>query len=768
MAVSKAVARMRTTFAGPAGQWLPAAILVAISVAEASSRLSRQPPAMVAIALTSAGFLAVGLRRRRPLLALVLISADQLFSAATLGQGAWATLSATLALFVVSFALGYRADARRLSLGAGFVLATTAFADSRWPGPHPVFEALPFVVGFLVALPALAGWLLEDRSRLVRDLRASSAELRAERELRARTVVSEERYHLIQQLNEVVTTVMQRVHVQATMASANSGDGGLDAVADLEVVAREALAEMRALLNALTADDGRASPHALEETLTNARVHGVEIVRERAGELHLSPAVELAAAGIVEHFLHDNSTAARIQLASDAGRVDLLLERRDRDRLARASKLAIEARARLVGGAARELNAEPGDTLLVSLPAHPTEVPRQSPAPDHPHRPVRRLRTLPWLAILASAEFCLLLFQTQTSPLLRGPRPLNALTVAVMAAPIASSRRHPLASTTLSLSAFVVMSSLLTPPGAMAGGAVLWVIFPFLIAAFSTFRRALVGLGLCAVFLFISGALGQAGLSTLGGAAGVLGTFVLVAWAAGLQVGRRSRLAVELRTLNQRLVEERDLTAAEVAGSERSRVAAELHDIVGHTLTVIVLHAGAARRAWKSDRATAMESLGIIAGIASESLSELMTSIELVDSGGSSATNAVARIDHLVETVRRSGVCVHFTVAGPPRAMSRAAERAGYRVIQEAVTNAIKHAPGCPIEISLGFESGGVEIEVSNPLRRSQPSWALALAGGNGLAGIRRRAEEIGGRVAWDEADGRFSTRAWVPVGPPS
>ena len=178
-------------------------------------------------AMRGLGVLSLGYRRRSPLLVMALLCGLELAVAAIVKDpeiGAWATLS-TIPVFVVSYSLGAYASPRALLLGLPLPLITAAVADTLWPGEHSVAEALPFVGLFLVGLPALAGWVVRGRSRLVGHLKEQTAELEAERATRAGRALVEERLRISSELHHVVSSTIQGLLTQIAAGRVDDGDG---------------------------------------------------------------------------------------------------------------------------------------------------------------------------------------------------------------------------------------------------------------------------------------------------------------------------------------------------------------------------------------------------------------------------------------------------------------------------------------------------------------------------------------------------------------
>jgi signal transduction histidine kinase len=281
---------------------------------------------------------------------------------------------------------------------------------------------------------------------------------------------------------------------------------------------------------------------------------------------------------------------------------------------------------------------------------------------------------------------------------------------------------------------------------------------PFSVAAFSSGRKALAGLTVCAAGF----------IGTYGFDASPALVFGAGAWVAGRLLEDRTRLARELEATNRNLKEERNLRAYELVLEERLRVARELHDVIGHTLTVVVLQAGAARRNWVKDRLRATQALASLAGVARGGLTELLATLDSVDASAE-ATHAgmVFRdVQALVEQARSAGVRVAFVPEAVPAIVNPRLELTTYRVVQEALTNVMKHAPKSRAQVHIRSSTGGLHVEVLNsgPLRETQRN---RMRVGQGLAGMAQRVEASGGELKWGrDSSGGFAVRARLPIEP--
>jgi signal transduction histidine kinase len=325
-----------------------------------------------------------------------------------------------------------------------------------------------------------------------------------------------------------------------------------------------------------------------------------------------------------------------------------------------------------------------------------------------------------------------------------------------IAAPIAWSRTRPLAAAAISLIALCATSRLLIPIPISGSFVVLAVYLPFSVAAFSHRRMALIGLAACA--LGVVGAFGLHAPPALVDGAG--------AWVAGRLLADRTRLARELEAINRNLADERDLRAYELVLEERLRVARELHDVIGHTLTVVVLQAGAARRNWVADRARAKRALASLGTVAREGLIELLASLDTVDDSSAAALAGLMfqDVEALIEQARSAGVRVAFVSEEIPAIVNPRLELTTYRVVQEALTNVMKHAPRSHAQVRIRLATGSLHVEVVNsgPLRNG-PRSATRL--GHGLPGMAQRVEASGGELRWGrDSSGGFGVRARLPI----
>jgi signal transduction histidine kinase len=207
----------------------------------------------------------------------------------------------------------------------------------------------------------------------------------------------------------------------------------------------------------------------------------------------------------------------------------------------------------------------------------------------------------------------------------------------------------------------------------------------------------------------------------------------------------RRQTADELTLRARELTEERELFAELAVRNERARIAAELHDIVGHSLSVMVVQAQAGQRLLESDPAAANGAIEAIAESARQGEEDLRRLVALLG-GDDAARPDLALIDEVVTRAARSGLQVTCRFEGEHVATSAATGQLAFRVVQEALTNALRYAPGSAVHVLVRSEAEVLVVRVTNDPAQGPP---LGIAGtGRGLAGLRARAHEIGGSLA--------------------
>jgi Signal transduction histidine kinase len=258
-------------------------------------------------------------------------------------------------------------------------------------------------------------------------------------------------------------------------------------------------------------------------------------------------------------------------------------------------------------------------------------------------------------------------------------------------------------------------------------------------------------------------------------------TVVLALDAAAVAVGllvRSQRMLVQSLQERARQAEETQrLRAEEARHAERERIAREMHDVLAHRISLLAVHAGAlqVRRSATEEERSAAEVIRQHAYAALEDLREVIRMVRSdgADQGpdGDRPQPVLADIPALVEQSRQAGMQVELAGLAPDQAVPESVGRHGYRIVQEGLTNARKHAPGAPVRVTLSTVDGdspALEVEVTNPLPPETAGAQDRLPGaGTGLIGLRERVHVAGGRLEHGPTpDGRFRLHAWLPWRP--
>ncbi|MGW8629953.1 sensor histidine kinase [Streptomyces sp. NPDC055793] len=259
-----------------------------------------------------------------------------------------------------------------------------------------------------------------------------------------------------------------------------------------------------------------------------------------------------------------------------------------------------------------------------------------------------------------------------------------------------------------------------------------------------------------------------AGAEAMASVVGQAVGFPLVLWRFGYVARRTADLTRRLRA------EQADRARREVA-EERVRIARELHDVVAHHIAVINVQAGLARFVFHSDARTARTALDTVEGASGEALAELRRMLGLLRAEGvQGADGAPApgldQLDEMVTRVRAGGVRVELRTTGAPRPLPSGMQLCVYRVVQEALTNVLKHAPGADATVELAYRTGEVTVTVTDDGRTAGPregadSDTIAERGGHGLIGMRERAKLYGGTiVVGPRGEGGFGVLLTLPT----
>lgn len=238
------------------------------------------------------------------------------------------------------------------------------------------------------------------------------------------------------------------------------------------------------------------------------------------------------------------------------------------------------------------------------------------------------------------------------------------------------------------------------------------------------------------------------------------------AWVLGDNLRTRRAYLHALEERADRAERERDEQARRAVAEEQARIARELHDVLAHNVSVMVVQAAAARDVFDSQPGRVRESLRSIEQTGRAALQELRRLLGAVRTDEAELTPqpGLARLPELVDQVRRAGLTVDLRVEGPPRPLTAGVDLAAYRVVQEALTNTIKHADASAADVRVVYGRGRVELLVAD---NGVGSAANGSNGGQGLIGMRERVALYGGDLQTaTRPDGGFLVRASLPAEP--
>ena len=238
-------------------------------------------------------------------------------------------------------------------------------------------------------------------------------------------------------------------------------------------------------------------------------------------------------------------------------------------------------------------------------------------------------------------------------------------------------------------------------------------------------------------------------------------------WGAGRALRQREIVAEQLAERVRELEEEREAHAALSVRYERARIASELHDIVAHAISVMVVQASAGQRLAAHDPESTAEAFEAISGAAKQAEEDMGRLVRLLgDRDATGPAPDLALVEELVARAAGSGLDVTLRLEGERENLSPDVGHVAYRVVQEGVTNALRYASGAAVTVSVRGKREGLDVAVENGPAASDAS--LAGSGtGSGLRGLRERASACGGAIeAGPTGSGGWLLRAWLPYAP--
>jgi signal transduction histidine kinase len=378
-----------------------------------------------------------------------------------------------------------------------------------------------------------------------------------------------------------------------------------------------------------------------------------------------------------------------------------------------------------------------------------------------------------WDLALAVALFAAGVYEVLGDPIaddvVEGGAALNLAALALATLPLAWRRTFPLA-TALSVYAAVGARALAAGPLEIYPPVLAMLIATYSVASYARLADAVaaaVAGGLAIAIAIVEGSGGDAAPDPVAAPILFASVWIIgrVAHVRDSRAGATARRAEEL----DRLREQRE---AEAAAAERERLARELHDAVSHSLASIVMQAGGAQDVLDADPSKARESLRSIERAGREGLAEMRRLLSISGGNGDSPSLApqpgLDELDALLRRAREAGLDARASVSGERRRLPPAIEASAYRILQESLTNVMKHAGQCRVEVSVRYAASELALDVVDDSER--PVHTSVAAGGRGLPGMRERVAVLGGSFGAGPRDGSpgFHVSARLPLEPPT
>lgn len=297
----------------------------------------------------------------------------------------------------------------------------------------------------------------------------------------------------------------------------------------------------------------------------------------------------------------------------------------------------------------------------------------------------------------------------------------------------------------------------------------------YTIAARSPRREAAVAGGAAAVLATVAEATWGTGSGSAADHGGLLGYAIgsvaicAAAVAAGLYVGARRRVLEGLHERAERLGREQELLAERAVAQERVRIAQEIHDIVAHNVSLMVVKAQALGATVDDDHRVT-EGTRDIADLGRRAMAEMHATLRLLRTGESETPElapqpGLAQLERLIEQLRGAGLEVQLTVEGRPRPLAQSVDLSAYRIIQEALTNVVKHAAGASTRVTISYRVNDVQLTIVNTEGEVRTISSQGFADRHGLIGMQERASLFGGTLRTDVLPRGFKVTATLPYG---
>ena len=346
----------------------------------------------------------------------------------------------------------------------------------------------------------------------------------------------------------------------------------------------------------------------------------------------------------------------------------------------------------------------------------------------------------------------------------QGPLWFDVLAVLAFTTPFLARRRYP-------AGALVAIAIAIALASFVDGRLVTHPLVSFLFALVICFRwgmRPARGSSVAGLAFTI----GVAALVTLNDPQGKFGDFAwdmitfTIAWIIGFAVGDKYREVDEAKERAALAEREREERARGAVADERARIARELHDVVGHSVSVMTVQASAVRRLLEPDQEKVREALMVVEQTGREALAEMRRMVGVLrhpeEAPALAPQPSLEQIEKLVQHTRQAGLPVELRIEGEPVQLPAGIDLTAYRLVQEGLTNAVKHARAHRAEVLVRYEAGHVELTVSD----DGCGEGDGAGGGHGLVGMRERVTVYGGKLDTGPGpEGGFRLRARLPTG---
>jgi signal transduction histidine kinase len=375
-------------------------------------------------------------------------------------------------------------------------------------------------------------------------------------------------------------------------------------------------------------------------------------------------------------------------------------------------------------------------------------------------RPTRRDASIPaGMAVLVLAE-------VSFSSLANGPLLVDAPLYLASCLVLSWRRTLPEAAPLLCLLLVLAATSAGTPITSLTTSTLFLIVPASAIGLNVDGRRAWIVLASCCALVVVITGVGMGfGLDNLGFPLGLQ----VASYACSRMLRNRMLMTRALAEETARLELDREHRARAAVGNERARIAREMHDVVAHTMAIMVVQSGAARRVLDRDPAAAQRSLGTVEEIGRVALIELRRLLGFLNEEGQGTLEPQPTLDGigtLAQRARDAGLPVELRITGEPHELPAGAELAGYRIVQEALTNSLKHAGrGARATVCVRWTDGGLELDIRDS---GGVPGASHPGGGHGIVGMRERVALYGGHLEARPAEGGFVVRAMLPCERPA